>query len=155
MVEIQRQSRRSKSIPLVSLIDVVFQLLIYFMLTTSFTKTESLELMLPPNNEPGKPLVLKDTPKTLHIYISDMGETFIEHKSMSEEQMSNDLHDIFAADPECGVLVLSANKVSVQLLVRVMDRVYRAGGKNLAVADWVLPPGATAGAAMGGTLPHG
>ena len=153
MVEIQRQSRRSKSIPLVSLIDVVFQLLIYFMLTTSFTKTESLELMLPPGNEPGKPLVMKEMPKTLHIYISDLGETFIENKSMSEQEMSDDLHEIFTADPERGVLVLSASKVSVQLLVRVMDRVYRAGGKNLAVADWVLPPSATSGIPAGGT--HG
>lgn len=154
MIEIQRQSRRSKSIPLISLIDVVFQLLIYFMLTTSFTKTESLELMLPPSNEPGKPLVMKDTPKTLHIYISDMGETFIENKSMSEQQMSDDLHEIFAADPDRGVLVLSASRVSVQVLVRVMDRIYRAGGKNLAVADWVLPPTAT-GAVTGSELPHG
>lgn len=153
MIEIQRQSRRSKSIPLVSLIDVVFQLLIYFMLTTSFTKTESLELMLPAANDPGKPLVLKDTPKTLHIYISDLGETFIENKSMSEQDMSNDLHDIFAADPERGVLVLSGSKVSVQVLVRVMDRIYRAGGKNLAVADWVIQPGKAA--ETGGADKHG
>jgi len=141
MIEIQRQTRRAKSIPLVSLIDVVFQLLIYFMLTTSFVKSESLELLLPPSVEASKKAVKKDE-KILHIYISDVGETFIERKSVSEKEMMQELHDVFADDPERGVLVLSAKKVSVRLLVRVMDRIYTAGGKNLAVADWIMPASA-------------
>lgn len=139
MIEIQRGTRKAKSIPLVSMIDVVFQLLIYFMLTTSFIKSESLELLLPPPIEPGKKVVTKDNEKILHVYISDAGETFIERKSVSEEEMVKQLHDIFAETPDRGVLVLSAGKVSVQLLVRVMDRIYTAGGKNLAVADWIMP----------------
>lgn len=138
MIEIQRQTRRAKSIPLVSLIDVVFQLLIYFMLTTSFVKSESLELLLPPAREANKAAIKKDE-QILHIYISDVGETFVERKSVSEREMMDELHDVFAANPERGVLVLSAGKVSVRLLVRVMDRIYTAGGKNLAVADWVMP----------------
>ncbi len=138
MIEIQRQTRRSKSIPLVSLIDVVFQLLIYFMLTTSFTKTESLELLLPPSVE-GKAAAKKNSGQTLHIYIADAGEIFLEQKNIDEKQLAQELRDIFKSDPERGVLVLSAGKVSVQLLVRVMDRIYIAGGKNLAVADWIQP----------------
>ncbi len=141
MIDIQRHTRRSKAIPLVSLIDVVFQLLIYFMLTTSFTKTESLELLLPHSAGQSQQEAKKDSGKTLHIYISDIGETFLENRSVSEQELSHELHDIFVSDPERGVLVLSASKVSVQLLVRVMDRIYTAGGKNLAVADWVIPGG--------------
>ena len=139
MIEIQRQTRRAKSIPLISLIDVVFQLLIYFMLTTSFTRSESLELLLPPTVEASKPVVKKEDEKTLHIYISDAGETFLEQKSMSEHDMYLELQKIFTSNPERGVLVLSAGKVSVQVLVRVMDRIYTAGGKNIAVADWIIP----------------
>ncbi len=140
MVDIQRQTRKAKSIPLISLIDVVFQLLIYLMITTSFTRSESLELLLPPAAEANKPVVAKksDT-QTLHIYISDLGETFLEQKSINEQDMSHDLRDIFSKNPDRGVLVLSANKVSVNVLVRIMDRIYSAGGKNIAVADWIIP----------------
>lgn len=144
MIDFQRQTRRAKSIPLVSLIDVVFQLLIYFMLTTSFTKTESLELLLPPAVEANKKTIKQDKEQVLHIYITDVGETFIERKSVSEKEMMDDLRRVFAANPERGVLLLSAKKVSVQLLVRVMDRIYTAGGKNLAVADWIMPATPTA-----------
>jgi biopolymer transport protein ExbD len=139
MVEIERQTRKSKSIPLISLIDVVFQLLIYFMLTTSFTRSESLELSMPPAAEAAK-LAKQDDTQTLHIYISNNGETFLEQRSLGEHDMAQELRSLLAVNPSRGVLVMSAPQVPVKVLVRVMDRIYTAGGKNIAVADWVMPP---------------
>ncbi|MEI6730529.1 MAG: biopolymer transporter ExbD [Pseudomonadota bacterium] len=139
MIEFERQARRAKSIPLVSLIDVVFQLLIYFMLTSSFTRSESLELLLPPAVNAASQAAKNEDAKTIHIYISDLGETFIEQRSVGEQQMVSELKEMLASNPDNGILVLSASKVSVQVMVRVMDRIYTAGGKNVAVADWVMP----------------
>jgi len=141
MIDIERQLRKSKSIPLISLIDVVFQLLIYLMLTTSFTRSESLELALPSAPAVAQHLKMdaQENTQTLHIYISDAGETFLDNKSMGEKDMAQDLRAMFAVSPERGVLVLSASHVPVQTLVRVLDRIYTAGGKNIAVADWVIP----------------
>ena len=140
MIDIQRQKRQSKSIPLVSLIDVIFQLLIYFMLTTSFVRTESLELSLPQAVKAGSKVIsIKGKEKTLHIYISDIGETFLESKTMNEQEMMEELKKIFVASPDRGVLVLSSSKVTVQVMVRVMDRIYTSGGRNIAVADWIIP----------------
>ncbi len=141
MIEIERQARKSKSIPLISLIDIVFQLLIYFMLTTSFTRSESLELSLPPAIEAAK-AAKQDDSLTLHIYISNTGETFLEQKSLGEQEMSRELRSLIALNPDRGVLVLSAAEVPVKVLVRVMDRIYTAGGKNIAVADWIIPAAA-------------
>jgi len=139
MVEFERNARRAKSIPLISLIDVVFQLLIYFMITSTFTRSESLELLLPPAVNAKSPIAKKEDAKTIHIYISDLGETFIEQRSVGEQQMVSELKEMLASNPDNGILVLSASKVSVQVMVRVMDRIYTAGGKNVAVADWVMP----------------
>src|ERR1700761_762194 len=122
MIEIKRQTRRAKSIPLISLIDVVFQLLIYFMLTTSFTRSESLELSLPPAAEAAK-LARQDDAQTLHIYISNTGETFLEQKSMGEQDMAQELHSELTSNPDRGILVLSAQQVPVKVLVHVMDRI--------------------------------
>jgi biopolymer transport protein ExbD len=139
MVEIQRQARRSKTIPLISLIDVVFQLLIYFMLTTSFTRSESLELALPKAADVHMAAEKHADAQTLHIYISNNGETFLEKKSLGEQDMARELRSLIAVNPDRGVLVFSAPQVPVGVLVRVMDRIYTAGGKNIAVADWVIP----------------
>ena len=139
MVEIERQLRKFKAIPLISLIDVVFQLLIYFMLTTSFTRSESLQLSMPPAMEAAK-LAKQDDAQTLHIYISNNGETFLESKSMDEQALGQELRSMIAVNPDRGILVLSAAQVPVKVLVRVMDRIYTAVGKNISVADWVIPP---------------
>jgi biopolymer transport protein ExbD len=136
MVEIARSSNKLKSTSLISLIDVIFQILIYFMISTSFVQTESLELALPKS---AAQVANKSKEKTLHIYISDIGETFLEQKSMNEQEMMESLKKIFSDNADRGVLVLSASKVTVQVMVRVMDRIYTAGGKNIAVADWVIP----------------
>ena len=140
MVEIERQVRKSKSIPLVSLIDVVFQLLIYFMLTTSFTRAESLELALPSSEQTaqGAEKAIEDA-EIVHIYISDTGETFLERKSLGEQEIAQELRALLAVNPQRGILVLSSSQVPVGLMVHVLDRIYTAGGKNVAVADWVMP----------------
>ncbi len=138
MIEIERQTRKSKTIPLISLIDVVFQLLIYFMLTTSFTRSESLELSLPTSQDAAK-MAKQDDAQTVHIYLSNNGETFLERKSLGEEALSRELRSLVALNPDRGILLLSAAQVPVNVLVRVMDRIYTAGGKNVAVADWVMP----------------
>ena len=140
MIDIERPPRKSKSIPLISLIDVVFQLLIYFMLTTSFTRFESLELVLPaakaaPVVTPAK----QEDAQTMHIYISDTGETFLGPRSVGEADMVRELKSLLALNPDRGILVLSASNVSVRTLVRVLDRIYTAGGRNIAVTDWVMP----------------
>lgn len=138
MLDIARAPRKAKTIPLISLIDVVFQLLIYLMLTTSFTRSESLELALPTAAQQGAEMP-KPAEKTLRIYISDTGETFLERESLGEKEMSEKLSSLLATSPDRGVLVLSGGKVSVGTLVKVLDRIYSAGGRNIAVADWNIP----------------
>lgn len=138
MVDIARTPRKVKTIPLVSLVDVVFQLLIYFMLTTSFTRSESLELALPDSAKPAVAQAAAADAKTLHVYISNTGEIFIERDSVGGEGLSEALAKVFMDNPDRGVLVMSASKVSVGSLVKVLDRIYTAGGKNIAVADWIM-----------------
>lgn len=154
MLEIQRVPRKVKTIPLISLIDVVFQLLIYMMLTTSFTRMESLELALPSAAKPVEVGVAATKPpeKTLHVYISDTGEVFLERASVGEKEMQDQLSGIFTADADRGVLVMSASKVSVGSLVRVLDRIYSAGGRNIAVADWMTTRAPDASVSE---VPHG
>jgi len=81
----------------------------------------------------------QDDAQTIHIYISNTGETFLEQKSVGEQDMAHELRSLVALNPDRGILVLSASQVPVRVLVHVMDRIYTAGGKNIAVADWIIP----------------
>lgn len=130
-MDFERTSRRSLNLPLTPLIDVVFILIIFFMLTTSFVKIESLELMLP---SAGKAL---DKKEVTHIFIQANGDVILGKRTVEPEELSESLLRIFSQDPASPVMLLTADGVTMQQLVAVMDRVSGAGGKSLFVRKWV------------------
>lgn len=130
-LEFGRTSRRALNLPLIPLIDVVFILIIFFMLTTSFMRIESLELMLP---SVGKAASKKEV---THIFVKENGEIILGRRDVEPEELSEALLRIFAGDPAASVMLLSEDGVTMQQLVAVMDRVSAAGGKSLFVRKWV------------------
>lgn len=130
MIDIEREPRKTRAIPLVPLVDVLCCLLIFFMLSTSFVRTEAMELSLP--SQAG----LQKGGKVVHIFISNNGETFVERESVGEKKMRQVLRERLFANPDSHVLVLVADKVSVQTLVHVLDRIYLSGGRNISIDNW-------------------
>lgn len=134
-MEFERTSRRSLSLPLTPLIDVVFILIIFFMLTTSFMRIESLELMLP---KAGK---VSDKKETTHIFIKENGELLLGKRDVEPDELSETLVRIFNSNPASPIMLLTADGVTMQQLVAVMDRVKAAGGKSLFVRKWTVSQG--------------
>ncbi len=130
-MEFERTPRRSLNLPLTPLIDVVFILIIFFMLTTSFLNIESLELMLP---SAGK---VSDKKEVTHIFIRENGDMILGKRDVNPEELSETLVRLFSQDPSSPVMLLTAEGVTMQQLVAVMDRVKGAGGRSLLVRKWV------------------
>lgn len=129
-MDFERSTRRSLNLPLTPLIDVVFILIIFFMLTTSFMRIESLELMLP---SAGK---VSDKKEVTHIFIRANGEMVLGRRTVEPEELSETLERLFSGDPSSPIMLLTAEGVTMQQLVAVMDRVNAAGGKSLFVRKW-------------------
>jgi biopolymer transport protein ExbD len=127
----ERSARRSRAIPLTPLVDVVFNLLIFFMLSTSFVRTESLELLLPSKGE-----TAAKTSQLAQVYISEDGQLYLGRKPVVEDELYKNLKDSIARNPDLSIILLSGPGVTVQQLVSTMDTIYLSGGKNLAVANW-------------------
>jgi len=133
-MEFERSRRRNLNLPLTPLIDVVFILIIFFMLTTSFMRIESLELLLP---SAGK---VSSKKEVTHIFIQANGEILFGQRAVEPDELSESLNRIFEKDAASPVMVLSADGVTMQQLVAVMDRVTMAGGKSLYVRKWGNAP---------------
>lgn len=131
-MEFERSTRRSLNLPLTPLIDVVFILIIFFMLTTSFMRIESLELMLP---SVGK---ADDKKEVTHIFIRENGEMILGKRNVEPDELSETLVRLFSQDPSSPIMLLTAEGVTMQQLVAVMDRVTASGGKSLFVRKWVV-----------------
>ena len=145
-MEFERSSRRFKEINLTALIDIVFHLMVFVMLTTSFVVVESIELSLPSMKANA---ALNATPDLviLRIEIIRDGSVILDQQPMTLTQMTSTLGERMARDPETKIVLLTSPGVTVEQLIAVMDTVYLTGGRNVQV-DKVAAIGA-AGALNG------
>ena len=131
-MEFERSSRRKvRNLMLTPLIDVMFILIIFFMLTSSFMRIESLELLLP--SAGSKSAVKADV---LHLFIQADGDMLLGQRKLDQQELTESLSRMFEKDPNTRIMLLTAEGVTMQQLVNIMDRVYLAGGRSLFVRKW-------------------
>ena len=129
----ERSRKNFRQIQLTSLIDILVLLVVFFMLSSTFIKTESIELSIPKVDNSTK---AQADASIIRVFVSDNGDISIGNRLVDEAELQRSLRAIFKSNPAQRILILSGGKVSVQRMVSVMDEVYQSGGKNLSVADW-------------------
>lgn len=129
-MQFERSTRKPRPISLTSLIDVVFLLLFFFMLSSSFVRTESMELSFPASGE-----VTSTAADAIRIFIVDDEKLFLGNQEMSVTDLKAQLRLILFENPERNILLMTGEKTSVQRLVALMDDIYLMGGKYVSVSQ--------------------
>jgi biopolymer transport protein ExbD len=128
-----REKKQEISVNLTPLIDVVFLLLIFFMVTTSFTRETQIQLDLPKASV--EPL---DAPKeSLEITIDQEGRYFFNGKALVNRSMKHlkmALTPILEKTPDIAVIVRADAKTPYQSVVTVMDATSQLGVHQLKMA---------------------
>jgi biopolymer transport protein ExbD len=132
MMDIERNRRPAKSMNLTPLIDVVFMLMIFFILTTNYVDIEALKLAVVDDKAPKQtaPTVTKQN----EIVLLSSGATFVNGVLVYYGDLEEKLEILFKRTPEMPISVQCDAKVNVQMLVEVLDMVKRTGGKDVRVA---------------------
>ncbi len=123
--------RKLGDLNLTPLIDILFILIIFFMLTTTFMRVESMELILP--SAAGK-AAEKDDVVRLFLYAN--GDMAIGRRKIDRDEFGESLSRLLGGDGTTKIMLLTADGVTMQQLVSIMDRIYSAGGKSLFVRKW-------------------
>jgi len=98
------------SLSLTPLIDVVFLLLIFFLVATRFAEEErELEVVLPEASE-AKPLIVK--PKELMVNVTAQGEYFVNGKALDEAGLELALKQAWVNNPGRQQVVIRADRES-------------------------------------------
>ena len=143
------RKRKTGSLNLTPMIDVMFILIIFFMLTTTFMRIESLELNLPSVSAKAA----ADKGEVMHLFIQANGDMLLGQRKVDQEELIESMKRLFEKDTNTKVMLLSAEGVTMQQLVGIMDRVYMAGGRSLFVRKWQsAPPAATQPTAGASTM---
>jgi biopolymer transport protein ExbD len=132
-VKFRRRAQRDNSINLTPLIDVVFLLLIFFMVTTTFTRETRMLISLPEAEADA----MASEQTTLELLISKDGSYAVNGKSL----INRDIKTIMAAlkDSSAGdsamPLVITADAESThQAVITAMDAAGRLGFETLNIA---------------------
>lgn len=132
-MEFERRERFARHVDLTALVDIVFHLMVFFMLTTTFVVSESMELSLPS----GTATTVSHNEIT-RIVVQRNGGLLVGNTPVTSEQLQSNLFSLLGEHPETRIVILSTPGVSVQELIAVLDMVYFAGGRNVQVDKGVV-----------------
>lgn len=133
-MDINRTHRSTRPIPLTPLIDVVFLLMVFFILTTNFVEVEALKLgVLEEDATPSRDL---NAGQVQQLVLLGSGAAFLNNRLVYFSDLEEQLDVLFTRTPGADMALKTDKKVQVQMLVDVLDMVYRAGGKDVKVSRW-------------------
>jgi len=111
------------------LIDMVFILLIFFMVSTTFVKDMKLDL-----NRPSASTAETASTKAIRIYIDNAGDVYLDGQPVRVWVLQSRVRDLLASSTSGQVLVVTDDQVPSGRLVEVVDQARRAGAEDVGVA---------------------
>ncbi len=119
---VQAPTRRRKLISLTPLIDVVFILLLFFMLTSTFLQWRSVDI----TNSSGE-TASASTDRAILLRILDATEVDISGARIPLALLPSRLAEIHARRPDIAVTVEARDEVPLQVLIDVLDTLSASG----------------------------
>ncbi len=124
-VEIEKGSALN-SLSITPLIDIVFLLLIFFLVATRFSEEErEIDVMLPEASE-AQPLT--STPQELFVNIDEKGAYYVTGKIVDLPELEKILKAAYVNNPgRASVVIRADHRVSLQYAVSVMNACNKTG----------------------------
>ncbi len=116
-------------INLTPMLDVVFIMLIFFIVTTSFVKEFGVD-MSRPSNEPPKTEKLSEV---VFVKIDDSGQIFVKNRLTDIRAVRANIESGLAVMPEASVVIAASRSSDAGLLVRVVDQARVAGAAKVSL----------------------
>jgi biopolymer transport protein ExbD len=125
----QRDSGEA-DINITPMLDIVFIMLIFFIVTTSFVKEIGIDVNRPANAPPKE----KKISEVIAIRITNTGQIFVQNRAVDIRAVRANVESALAAKPDASVVVVSHRDSDAGLLVRVIDQARVAGATQVSLA---------------------
>jgi biopolymer transport protein ExbD len=125
------QEDHDEQINLTPMLDVVFIMLIFFIVTASFIKEVGLDVTQPPDD---KPKNVDPDKRSIVVRITSRDRIVIAQRDVDWRAVRANIERLHAENPEAPVVIQSHPESSTEALVHVMDSARQAGVFNIAMA---------------------
>jgi biopolymer transport protein ExbD len=133
-LKLQNRAKEEPAVDLTSLIDVVFLLLLFFMVSTTFDQQTVLQVDLPEASAVDAPI---DRPETLELVIDANGLMFLNDRRLvdsKERTIKAAFNEAIGDDRDLPLILRADRETPHHFVVTVMDVAAQLGFSNLSIA---------------------
>jgi biopolymer transport protein ExbD len=124
-----RTKDEGAEINITPMLDIVFIMLIFFIVTTSFVKESGIDV-----NRPSAQTAERKERGNIIVAINANGEIWMDKRKIELRSVRANVERMHAENPEGAVVVLADKAAKTGDLVEVMDQVRLAGVQNVSIA---------------------
>ena len=117
------------AIDMTPMLDVVFIMLIFFIVTASFVKEAGIDV-----NRPEAATAVKKDRANILVAISDKGEIWINKRKVDVRAVQANIERLYAENPQGTVVIQADKKATTDVLIKVMDASRAAGISDVSIA---------------------
>jgi len=126
----RRRRRDETRVDVTPLIDIIFQLVLFFMVSTTFVTTPGIQVDLPRSSSD---TILRER-NDLNVWMTEEGSVFLNDSALSWDALSAAFRAASRRDPQTLVILKADTKIDHGRVVGIMDLARREGLFNLAIA---------------------
>jgi len=117
------------AIDITPMLDVVFIMLIFFIVTATFVKEAGIDV-----NRPDAATAVKQEKANILIAINENNEIWIDRRQVDIRSVRSNIERLHAENPQGSVVIQADKNSTTETLLRVMDASRSAGVFNVAIA---------------------
>lgn len=121
----------SAAIPTASMADIAFLLIMFFLVTTSFSRDKGLELTLPPHGVSTR----VPSRNITKVWINAPGEIMHDQEIVTLEQMGQRVRSMTEANKDLIVSIKTDPEARYEIFVDVIDEIKKAGNDKISIAE--------------------
>jgi biopolymer transport protein ExbD len=125
----RNQTDEEAQIDISPLIDMVFILLIFFMVTTTFVKDMKLDL-----ERPSASSGVSASTKAIRVFIDTEGDVYVDNQQVRIYSLQSKLRDMLRVSTDKSILVVTDENVPAKTVLRVVDQSRLSGATDVGVA---------------------
>ena len=127
----RRKEEEESNIDMTPMLDVVFIMLIFFIVTASFVNESGLDVNRPPTSEEPPP----DTENTNIVFrVSESNELTLEGRRIDVRAVRANVERMHAEKPEAKVIISSHPKAKTDMFVKISDQAREAGVYDISLS---------------------
>jgi len=126
-----REEEEEAQVNLTPMLDVVFIMLIFFIVTATFVKEEGLDVNQPDDD---KPKTVDPDKKSIVVRITSRDRIQIAQRDVDPRNVRSNIERLHAENPEAPVIIQPHADSRTETMVLVMDSARLAGVRNVSLA---------------------